>query len=383
MPMNLIDYSRVFGAASFAERPFTSVDAAVLSGLSYAAFERIAPDYREKDKTLFLKDLSDEDITTLTSIKNYGPETRDLLLALRDAKRFKETGVKLVMKVTESDYLEQFCAMTFVLPNGTLFIAYRGTDSSAIGWEENFRNLYVKVTAAQLDSIEYLRIVREALPDQNFLLGGHSKGGNLSFYAILNAPAEIQEHISLAYSFDGTGFYSKDFRTQPDYNEKLQRMVQIVPKDTIVGEFFYTPNNQQVVLAEGKGIIQHDIFRWIITDQGDFSYTERRSFMSRLVHRTVKKWSQKASLSDRELFVKVIVGAFAGEDGYFRIYGNDSYGRRKRVQKELKEHYSKEEQKQFKKAATLFLRTMIRAQFYYIGKGITYPIRKLAKQVKK
>lgn len=38
----------------------------------------------------------------------------------------------------------QFAAVSFLLPDGSVFIAYRGTDTSLVGWKENFNMCYLE-----------------------------------------------------------------------------------------------------------------------------------------------------------------------------------------------------------------------------------------------
>ena len=101
----------------------------------------------------------------------------------------------------DAETTKQFSACVFELGNGTLYVAFRGTDSSIVGWKEDF----MMRSAARSP-----RRSRRALSDRAgwplagpIMVGGHSKGGNLAVYAAANVPSEIQERITVVYSHDG------------------------------------------------------------------------------------------------------------------------------------------------------------------------------------
>ncbi|MEI3499052.1 MAG: Mbeg1-like protein [Bacilli bacterium] len=58
-------------------------------------------------------------------------------------------------------------------------ISFKGTDSSLIGWLENFRLAYEYPTYTQKLAIDYLKNNISFL-DQDVYVVGHSKGGNLA-----------------------------------------------------------------------------------------------------------------------------------------------------------------------------------------------------------
>lgn len=375
--MNIIDYARVFGGRTFEEIPFGNADAAIFAALSYGSFEGIAPEYTEKDRAVAIKDLTDAQIEKIGTPKTFGQENAEILRVMRESVRFGDVTVQFFMKVSDEGYLEQFCAMTFHIPFTGYYVCYRGTDSTNAGWEENFSVMYRKASAAQLDSIEYLHIVLGLIDDDTIMIGGHSKGGNLSFYAMLYSDEELAEHISRSYSFDGSGFYDKDFTKRPGYEEKLKRMVQLVPRDSFVGEFYHTPNNHRVIEAEGKGVMQHHLFRWVVGDDGDFVTIAKRSFVTRMYHRTLKKWAEKSKDEDKQLFVSVLIKAFSGKDGKFEIYAEGSGVDIKRVKYELRNNRTKEERKRFNRIVLKLVGALIGSLFHYLGRAVSYPFRAL------
>ncbi len=62
--------------------------------------------------------------------------------------------------------------MTFRLPDGTSFIAFRGTDSTVVGWKEDFNMTYLSPVPAQEEAAAYLDEVAAHTPGELYV-GGH------------------------------------------------------------------------------------------------------------------------------------------------------------------------------------------------------------------
>ena len=50
----------------------------------------------------------------------------------------------------------QFSAVTFRLPNGVYYVAYRGTDETIVGWKEDLNLAFSEPVRGQLMSVDYL-----------------------------------------------------------------------------------------------------------------------------------------------------------------------------------------------------------------------------------
>lgn len=72
------------------------------------------------------------------------------------------------------DQQTQFAALTFRLPDGTLYLAFRGTDDTLVGWKECFAMSYAFPVPAQALAQDYL--VQAAQRPRRLRVGGHSKG---------------------------------------------------------------------------------------------------------------------------------------------------------------------------------------------------------------
>ena len=86
--------------------------------------------------------------------------------------------------VFDKDAAKQFSATTFILPDGTVFVAFRGTDATLAGWKEDFMLAFSEIIPSQDAARAYLEqaVARYEGP---VVVGGHSKGGNLAVYAAI------------------------------------------------------------------------------------------------------------------------------------------------------------------------------------------------------
>lgn len=99
----------------------------------------------------------------------------------------------------EVDKIEQFGALTFSFSNKGQdqtqnYVAFRGTDGTMEGWNEDFLMAFESETAAQRASVEYLSEIAPYL-NGDIRMGGHSKGGNDSNYAYLFCSEKIRTRI--------------------------------------------------------------------------------------------------------------------------------------------------------------------------------------------
>ena len=92
-------------------------------------------------------------------------------------------GTKMFAFEDRSDAQTQFAAVSFLLPDKSVFVAFRGTDTSLVGWKEDFNMSYLEAVPAQVRAAEYTAEIARVCRWHKLRIGGHSKGGNLSVYA--------------------------------------------------------------------------------------------------------------------------------------------------------------------------------------------------------
>ena len=201
---DLFDYLLWRGDLSFAQVPPNAVDALIFSALSYIRF---GADVESSPNTLILLSKAFEDLTSLPDFEDRIRVKKDLELleAVSQSPRFSNCKIYQYRDILIREEETQFAAITFLLDDGSAFLAFRGTDYTLTGWKEDFNMSFQDTIPAQRLALEYTLEI-----SQNHLmplrLGGHSKGGNLSMFAAIHAPEVLRKRILGVYNHDGPGF---------------------------------------------------------------------------------------------------------------------------------------------------------------------------------
>ena len=70
--------------------------------------------------------------------------------------------------------------------------------------------------------------------DGNFIILGHSKGGNTSIYASMNQSRYFKDRIIKVYDLDGPGFKDNVYKLKK-FKSIEEKVTRVVIKDDIVG----------------------------------------------------------------------------------------------------------------------------------------------------
>ena len=250
--MNIYDYVKWRGDVPMSQSPFNELDSLFLTQLPYLDWTSALT-----GRPITLQEAS-WTIERQEELIQSDPERYELALLAADTMRFG--GIRIIdyTRILSQEQELQFCAMFFQLPDHTYYIAYEGTETSLIGWKENFNMTYMCPTAGQKAALEYLNQRMNAL--RSFHLGGHSKGGNLAFYAavLCTHPHKIIE----AHSFDGPGF-SEDFLNKPEYLAMKDKLTTWIPQSSVIGRLLN--NNTQTYIVKSSGdnmLFQHNVLSW-------------------------------------------------------------------------------------------------------------------------
>ena len=113
---------------------------------------------------------------------------------------------------------------------------------------------------------KYLKEVLREL-DGDFILTGHSKGGNLAAYAASQVNPLLQERIKKIYSYDAPGL-NKVIIESDGYKAIANKIQHYIPQGSIVGMMLEIPKQMAIVKSTALGgLAQHDTFSWQI--EGD------------------------------------------------------------------------------------------------------------------
>lgn len=289
--------------------PFCPVDALILSALSYVHFGALIPTEGSvplgKAARVYLS-------TPAEQRGRYRCEDDlKLLKALESAPRFSS----LALRGYEDQFIPQeetqFGAVAVSLPDGSSFLAFRGTDATLVGWKEDFNMSFMDTVPAQRTAADYARRFADAFPGP-LRLGGHSKGGNLSIFAAVSLPARLRDRIWGIYSFDGPGF-TQYLLSQPGYQELLTRIFTFVPQSSVVGMLLERKEPYTVVRSSRVGVFQHDPYAWEVLG-GGFVEVEEVTPGSRAADRALTAWLSELTVPQREQVVDTVYGLLSSGD---------------------------------------------------------------------
>lgn len=288
---NIFDYLKWRSDVPFSVDFFGEVDNLVLAELAYTDFEGIVPSSSSeislKDAhTEFFRKHNRDEILAQTSFTAKAPLLMDEMVL---GDRFG--NIKLSHYINEIDRSKdaQFSAVTLRLDDGTIYVSFRGTDGTIVGWKEDFNLSYISETEGQRKAVTYLnRIASEFECD--IRVGGHSKGGNFAVYAATFCKDEFKKRITKIYSNDGPGF-REEVTSSPQYISILPKIVSIVPETSVIGLLLSSVDTHRVVKSNASGIFQHDGFSWQVC----------------------KNRFENATLSDMAIFIEKTLGTWLGE----------------------------------------------------------------------
>ena len=313
---NLFDYLSWRADVPFSADPFNEVDNMILSELSYARFDGIVP---KDGETVSLKAAAEAYFSFRTreevlAEKGYTARAPLLMDGMLSGQRFADTKLCFYYNKTDIEKEAQFSAVTFLLPNGSAYIAFRGTDGTLIGWKEDFNFSFITETEGQNRAVWYLERVMDALdPKTQVLIGGHSKGGNLAVFASAFCDPSCQERIERVYSNDGPGL-REELTVLPGYERILPKVVKIIPDTSVIGLLLSSKVTPRVIRSSAFGIVQHDGFTWNV-ERNRFESADL-STAGELIRTTFGGWLEQLDDETRRSFFDTVfeLAASTGKD---------------------------------------------------------------------
>lgn len=257
-----MEYLRECRNISMRERPFSLTDAMFLCNVTYIDLKGLVPE----DGSLVTLGQIDRimDKKRVFSNPQYGSMYLEMFELMKDSERYGTMQMGYFREVVDRSEEMQFGAMTFFLETGQLFVGFRGTDGSWLGWKEDFNYAYRETMPSQTLGLEYLYEVA-ASTSQDMYVGGHSKGGTIAVYAASSADEAVQDRILKVLSIDGIGF-RKGFFEQPGFKRIEEKVFKVVPEESLIGRIFEIEPNYRIVRSFETGMVQHDFMNWMIED---------------------------------------------------------------------------------------------------------------------
>lgn len=343
MAKNIIRYVEEYGDYTFTEKPLNDVDSLILCQFSYLKFDGIVPLVTENSKSISLRQLeAHEHFEDLFQDDLFEKNNRALFQAMVKSKRYRSMKLNCYINIVEKEWETQFAAITFILEDGSIYLAYRGTDVTIVGWKEDFNMAFMDPVPGQEYSVKYINMVTGRWSN-SFYVGGHSKGGNLAVYAAMNCKSAVRNRILKIYSMDGPGFRPEVLERCP-YGEVSKRIVKILPHSSLVGMLFEWDNNYQVVESRSMGLLQHDAYSWLV-EEDHFVYVKQIYEGRMMMDNTINEWVLSLDAKEVKVFVDTLFNVVSATeaDNIIQIAANwkKSMERMKLAIKDVDEETSK------------------------------------------
>ncbi len=294
---NIFDYMK-WRDISLNKVEFNEVDNLILSRLSYFPFDGIISENEE----ITLKEAYERTKILGTTGRTLQVEDIDLYPVLANSIRFGSCKVTKFINKVEPKIEKQFAAITIILPDNTIYVSYRGTDNTIVGWKEDFNMSFRDLVPSQIDSVKYLKEVSKKYKNK-LRVGGHSKGGNLAVYAATFCDKQTKNQIIEVYNNDGPGFFDNVIDSS-EYKGIINKVHTYIPQTSIIGRLLKHEEEITIVKSTQTGIMQHDLYSWQV--MGDkFLRTERTNY-SDFIDNTITNWLKEIEPAQREEFIDTL-----------------------------------------------------------------------------
>ena len=296
--MNIVGYTKA-NQLSFNELEFSAVDALVLCWFSFYDFdpilEKLPIEIKEIGKITYYHKLDPYKAAFLAK------QSRKMMNNMVASNRFKDARILAFKQVLDKRLDVQFGAIAVAI-NGKIVVSFRGTDPSFTGWKEDFTLSYKESIYSYDLATEFLKNIIDNY-DEEIILCGYSKGGNIVTYLLSNL--EDASRIKFVYCFDGPGFRNIElFKGKED---RLDKYVKIVPQSSFVGVLFMNETEMDIIKSRNVMMLQHNCLEWIVKDN-DFVYVKKRTFSSKYLDKAVNAWINSLNEEQRERFTQIVFG---------------------------------------------------------------------------
>lgn len=300
------DYLKINGGLSFDKSPLNEVDILVLTEFCYAFISK-CPLFNEKTKNSFIKLNRFNDEYVLDCIekkrssikKSFNEFLRDFVTC----KRYQDLEIGWFYEDYSKRKETQFFAATFKLIE-TYLIVFRGTDNTIIGRKEDFNMSFMEKIPSQELAKNYSKKVMFHNKG-NFMISGHSKGGNLSFYSFLNLPPRYQKRVTSCYNFDGPGFRNDNY----DYSLYKDKMHKFVVEDDYIGVLMDDSYNFDIIPSTKINLKGHNALTWKLDKKENlnkFKKEKELTIYSDSFKKALNSWHKRYDNQDLEEVVSFI-----------------------------------------------------------------------------
>lgn len=310
-----LQYIKKFGNVSFTEMPFGDVDNVALCEIFYMPLEKVVSEsfsdeprpFADACNAMFSYNGNRHKAPGIMLKKSISVK----MMEMAKQKRYSEMKIVACTETFKTNPAVQFAAATFILPDNTLVVVFRGTDDSLIGWKEDCDIFVKRSIPSHALAVNYLENVAKCF-DGDIIILGHSKGGNVALFAGLNCSESTRARIKALYNNDGPGFFDYSlFRTR-QYAELLPRYNHFIPSSSFVGVLMAFDKDYTVVKSKRLlGPMQHDLATWQVADT-DIKTLPRASKLAKINEICLSGILYRISREQGENFDKIASAVIEG-----------------------------------------------------------------------
>ena len=298
---NVCDYVRWRGDLTLAQSEFNEIDNLILARFSYFPFDKIIRENEIATIKELSRRFSNQDVTKLPILWK---DDVELFTLMGNSKRFGGMLATKYINKIDAEQEKQFSAITVLMPNDIIYVSYRGTDNTIVGWKEDFNMSFKSHIASQISAKQYLEEIAKEYPSSKIIIGGHSKGGNIAVYAATFASKDVKDRIINVYNNDGPGF-CEDVIETPEYQEILPRVHTYIPQSSIIGRLMNHKEKYTIVESVQRGIMQHDLYSWQVLGK-EFVTLKKLTNESEFIDKTIKDWLENVEPEKREQVIDAV-----------------------------------------------------------------------------
>ena len=321
---DLRDYIKWRGDLTFEQSPFSEVDNLIFSYISYINFSGVVPEHAgddagQQEGKITIREACRRfwELHTEQEVLENPTMTRPAPFVFRDladSRRFGELYLSDYRNEIDEESQKQFSAILIHLGENRYYLAFRGTDETIVGWQEDFNMVCIPEVPSERRAVEYLQEAlqrRESPAGKNpeFYIGGHSKGGHLAVYAAVHCYERFRDQIIQVYNNDGPGV-SAAVAAGDAYQGILPRLVSYVPEQSFFGLMLIHEETTYTVKSSRSGLMQHDCLSWEVLGT-EFVRVQEVSAQSRKTNDGLKKWLDGLTAEERQKITELIFSSLS------------------------------------------------------------------------
>jgi len=313
---NIIDYLHWRGDLSFTQSGVNEVDNILFVFLSFLDFKGIVPS-DPMEGSITLRDAVELCFDRTADAPPYygaimpNKDIHQMARLMARSTRFGNVRVTGYINEINQETEAQFATYTAILDDGSVFVSFKGTDDTIVGWKEDLNMSVTDEIPGQRHAREYLAYVASMF-DGKIRVGGHSKGGNLAVYAAAKSEPDVQKRIVRVYNNDGPGF-SEKFLGSEGYQTIKPKVLKLIPQESVVGLLLTNDEHFSVVQSAKSGVLQHNSFLWEVRGR---HFVRRRELVKKSVElsRTVNSWINDKDEDTRKQIIEAVYEMLTAAD---------------------------------------------------------------------